>query len=68
MCSESHFTYGACEPQEYVDYILHVDQEIPKNMMIEVEDLEEALDTRSLSLYLYNGSIPTVRRSKPTLT
>lgn len=58
--SASHFAYDTCTPNAYVDFKFTVDEQSSKNLIVEVEDLEDSVNPTALSLYLYNISISEV--------
>jgi len=59
-----HFVYDMCYANAYSDFHIGIDNDVPCNVLIEVEDLSPNLVTDSLSLWLYNGSIPEDRWSE----
>jgi hypothetical protein len=59
-----HFFYDMCYANAYSDFHIGIDMDEPCNLLIEVEDLSPSLVTGSLSLWLYNGSIPEDRWSE----
>ena len=60
-----HTTAGSCEPGQFSDYYLYVDEKHKEdNLVIEVQDKLVDLDPTAISVYLYQGSIPSDRQSQ----
>ena len=60
-----HVVRGSCEPYEWVDYELHLDDyDRRNNLVFEVKDLSQGINPESLAVYLFIDEIPTNRASE----